>query len=74
MIIIDVKLGVIYNEFKIFKLGDMVKMYDSDETDKIVFINKSHVIFKNSICLTILRFCKANFCILNRRHFVIKMI
>jgi hypothetical protein len=74
MIIIDVKLGVIYNEFKIFKLGDMVKMYDSDETDKILFINQTHIVFRNSICLTILRFCKANFGIFNRRHFVIKMI
>ena len=35
MIIIDIKLGVIYDEFKIFKLGDMVRMYDSDETDNI---------------------------------------
>jgi hypothetical protein len=74
MILIDVKLGVIYNEYKIFKLGDMVKMYDSDETDKILFINKSHVIFKNSICLTILRFCKANFRIFNKKQINIKLI
>jgi hypothetical protein len=74
MIIIDVKLGVIYNEFKIFKLGDTVKLYDTDETDKILFINKTHVVFRNSICLTILQFCKANFYIFNRKQINIKMI
>ena len=74
MIIIDIKLGVIYDEFKRFKLGDLVKLYDTDESGKILYINKSHVIFKNSICLTILQFCKANFYIFNRKQIDIKLI
>jgi hypothetical protein len=74
MIIIDIKLGVIYDEFKMFKLGDLVKLYDTDESGKILYINKSHVIFRNSICLTILQFCKANFYIFNKKQIDIKMI
>jgi len=74
MIVIDIKLGVIFDEFKMFKLGDIVKLYDTDESGKILYINKSHVIFKNSICLTILQFCKANFYIFNRKQIDIKLI
>ena len=74
MIVIDIKLGVIFDEFKMFKLGDIVKLYDTDESGKILYINRTHIIFRNSICLTILQFCKANFYIFNRKQINIKLI
>ena len=74
MIVIDIKLGVIFDEFKMFKLGDIVKLYDTDESGKILYINRTHIIFRNSICLTILQFCKANFYIFNRKQIDIKLI
>jgi len=74
MIIIDIKLGVIFDEVKMFKIGDLVKLYDSDVTDNILYINRTHIIFRNSICLTILQFCKANFYIFNRKQIDIKLI
>ena len=73
MITIDKKKGVIYDEYNQFKLGDEASLYESYMKCKILYINKTHVIFKDEVCLTLLRFCKANFCIFNKKQIFIKM-
>jgi hypothetical protein len=71
--IIDVKNGIIYDEYHQFKLGDKALLYNSCEKSKILYINKSHVIFKGEVCLSLVQFGKANFGIFSKKNIFIKM-
>ena len=72
--IVDIRNGMIYDDIRQFKLKDEANMYENYHKYKIAFINKSHVIFKGGVCLTLLQFGKANFGIFSKKQISIKMI
>ena len=72
-IVVDNKKGMICNSINHFKLGEMA--YINGEIKQIYTINRRDVIFLGQFCISINKFCRANYGgFVRKKNIFIKLI